>query len=202
MAIGSQIEWTEATWNPVTGCIKVSPGCKHCYAERMAERLQAMGQPKYREGFKFVLQPQMLELPLRWKKLQTIFVNSMSDLFHVDVGRDAHGQAQLRYSDPASRSWICGLNLTGSVFQVLCAIARRPDLRGKLAHSMRGLRGTADHDSAKAPGNQANALKSAEKWSNVGRFICDDSVGFASSWRLLASGKGNRSNESNHCIQF
>ncbi len=85
MAQGSGIEWTEATWNPVTGCTKVSPGCKHCYAERMAERLQAMGQPNYADGFMLTLQPHMLELPLRWKKSQTIFVNSMSDLFHPSV---------------------------------------------------------------------------------------------------------------------
>jgi protein gp37 len=85
MALGSGIEWTESTWNPITGCNKVSPGCKYCYAERMAERLQAMGQPNYRNGFELTLQPQMLELPLQWKKPQTIFVNSMSDLFHKDV---------------------------------------------------------------------------------------------------------------------
>jgi protein gp37 len=85
MALGSGIEWTESTWNPVTGCSKISPGCKNCYAERMAERLQAMGQPNYRNGFGLTLQPQMLELPLRWKKPQTIFVNSMSDLFHDKV---------------------------------------------------------------------------------------------------------------------
>jgi protein gp37 len=85
MAHGSGIEWTESTWNPVTGCNKLSPGCKHCYAERMATRLHAMGQPNYRNGFALTLQPQMLELPLRWRKPQTIFVNSMSDLFHDDV---------------------------------------------------------------------------------------------------------------------
>ena len=85
MAQGSGIEWTESTWNPVTGCAKVSPGCKYCYAERMAERLRAMGQRNYRNGFTLTLQPHMLELPLRWKKSQTIFVNSMSDLFHKDV---------------------------------------------------------------------------------------------------------------------
>jgi protein gp37 len=85
MALGSGIEWTESTWNPVTGCDKISPGCKHCYAERMAERLQAMGQANYRNGFELTLQPKMLELPLGWKKPQTIFVNSMSDLFHDDV---------------------------------------------------------------------------------------------------------------------
>ena len=81
----STIEWTESTWNPVTGCTKISPGCKHCYAERMAKRLQAMGQANYADGFQLTLQPHMLELPLGWKKPQTIFVNSMSDLFHKDV---------------------------------------------------------------------------------------------------------------------
>jgi protein gp37 len=85
MAQGSSIEWTEATWNPVTGCTKISPGCKNCYAERMAERLQAMGQANYRNGFDLTLQSQMLELPLRWKAPRTIFVNSMSDLFHDGV---------------------------------------------------------------------------------------------------------------------
>src|SRR5690606_37667072 len=85
MAQGSSIEWTEATWNPVTGCTKVSPGCKHCYAERMAKRLQAMGQVNYAHGFDLTLQPHMLELPLRWKRSRTIFVTSMSDLCRVDV---------------------------------------------------------------------------------------------------------------------
>lgn len=85
MATNSHIEWTDATWNPVTGCTKISPGCKHCYAERLAHRLQLMGQPNYRNGFKLTLQPQMLDLPLRWKTPKRIFVNSMSDLFHKDV---------------------------------------------------------------------------------------------------------------------
>lgn len=85
MATNSQIEWTESTWNPVTGCNKISPGCKNCYAERLAKRLKAMGQANYRNGFKLTLQPQMLELPLKWKRPQMIFVNSMSDLFHKDV---------------------------------------------------------------------------------------------------------------------
>src|SRR5450755_763162 len=88
MATNSHIEWTDATWNPVTGCTKISPGCKHCYAERLANRLQAMGQANYRNGFKVTLQPQMLELPLRWKSPKRIFVNSMSDLFHEDVPED------------------------------------------------------------------------------------------------------------------
>jgi protein gp37 len=85
MATNSHIEWTEATWNPVTGCDKVSPGCAHCYAERMAKRLQAMGQRNYARGFALTIQPQMLGLPLRWKRSKRIFVNSMSDMFHVDV---------------------------------------------------------------------------------------------------------------------
>jgi len=85
MATNSHIEWTDATWNPVTGCSKISPGCKHCYAERLANRLKAMGQSNYRNGFNVTLQPQMLELPLRWKAPKRIFVNSMSDLFHEDV---------------------------------------------------------------------------------------------------------------------
>ncbi|MFZ1073701.1 MAG: phage Gp37/Gp68 family protein [Verrucomicrobiia bacterium] len=85
MALQSSIEWTEATWNPVTGCSKISPGCKHCYAERMAFRLQAMGNPHYRNGFKVSLHEDALDLPLRWKRGQTIFVNSMSDLYHQDV---------------------------------------------------------------------------------------------------------------------
>lgn len=88
MGSKSTIEWTESTWNPVTGCTKISHGCKNCYAERMAKRLFAMGQKNYRNGFKLTLQPHMLELPLRWKKPQTIFVNSMSDLFHKNVPLD------------------------------------------------------------------------------------------------------------------
>jgi protein gp37 len=85
MATNSAIEWTESTWNPLTGCTKISPGCKHCYAERMAKRLQAMGQANYANGFKLTLHPRALELPLTWKKPQMIFVNSMSDLFHEKV---------------------------------------------------------------------------------------------------------------------
>jgi protein gp37 len=88
MGVKSQIEWTESTWNPVTGCTKISPGCKHCYAERLALRLQAMGQRNYANGFALTLQEQALELPLRWKKPQVIFVNSMSDLFHKSVPVD------------------------------------------------------------------------------------------------------------------
>ncbi len=81
----SAIEWTDATWNPVTGCTKVSPGCKNCYAERLALRLQAMGNPRYRNGFAVTLHPDQIDLPLRWKRPRRIFVNSMSDLFHEAV---------------------------------------------------------------------------------------------------------------------
>ncbi|NPV87709.1 MAG: phage Gp37/Gp68 family protein [Anaerolineae bacterium] len=97
----SSIEWTESTWNPLTGCNKISAGCKHCYAERMAERLKAMGQEKYQNGFTLTLHPEVLNEPLSWHKPQMIFVNSMSDLFHesapvafilsiFDVMRRAH----------------------------------------------------------------------------------------------------------------
>ncbi|MEM1271577.1 MAG: phage Gp37/Gp68 family protein [Bacteroidota bacterium] len=85
MAANSSIEWTEATWNPVTGCSKISPGCKHCYAERMANRLSLMGQHRYANGFRVTLQHDLVGLPLQWKKPRTVFVNSMSDLFHKDV---------------------------------------------------------------------------------------------------------------------
>lgn len=88
MASKSAIEWTESTWNPVTGCTKLSSGCKNCYAERMAKRLQAMGQPNYRNGFEVTCHSHVLDLPLQWKKSQMIFVNSMSDLFHKDVPTD------------------------------------------------------------------------------------------------------------------
>lgn len=81
----TSIEWTEATWNPVTGCTKISPGCKHCYAERMARRLRMMGQRNYTNGFKLTWHEHMLEVPLAWKKPRLIFVNSMSDLFHEGV---------------------------------------------------------------------------------------------------------------------
>lgn len=85
MMAQSAIEWTESTWNPVTGCTKVSPGCQHCYAEVMSHRLQAMGQQNYVHGFEVTLHEHMLQKPLEWKKSQVIFVNSMSDLFHEEV---------------------------------------------------------------------------------------------------------------------
>jgi protein gp37 len=88
MAFQSAIEWTQSTWNPVTGCTKLSLGCRNCYAERMAKRLQAMGQRGYRNGFGLTCHPELLELPLHWKQPKMVFVNSMSDLFHADVSLD------------------------------------------------------------------------------------------------------------------
>jgi protein gp37 len=85
MATNTHIEWTEMTWNPVTGCTKISQGCKNCYAARMAARLHAMGMERYRNGFAVTLQEDLLELPLKWKRPRKIFVNSMSDLFHPEV---------------------------------------------------------------------------------------------------------------------
>ncbi|MFQ6611432.1 MAG: DUF5131 family protein, partial [Fidelibacterota bacterium] len=85
MALYSKIEWTEQTWNPTTGCSKVTPGCQNCYAEVMARRLKAMGHKRYQNGFKITLQPDRLSEPLRQKKPSVYFVNSMSDLFHEEV---------------------------------------------------------------------------------------------------------------------
>ena len=85
MAVTSSIEWTQASWNPITGCSKVSPGCKRCYAERLANRLRRMGNPRYLQGFKVALHPELVNLPLNWRTPRMIFVNSMSDLFHEAV---------------------------------------------------------------------------------------------------------------------
>ena len=81
----SSIEWTQMTWNPTTGCTKISAGCKYCYAEVMAKRLQAMGVEKYKDAFKLRLHPDALNIPYSWSKQKIVFVNSMSDLFHKDV---------------------------------------------------------------------------------------------------------------------
>jgi protein gp37 len=85
----SSIEWTDATWNPTTGCDHLSPGCDHCYAETLSRRLQGMAnQPKYKSDFELTLHPDTLDIPLKWKRPKNIFVNSMSDLFHVDIPVD------------------------------------------------------------------------------------------------------------------
>jgi len=114
MAENSRIEWTDATWNPVTGCTKVSPGCKHCYAERLAARLQAMGNSRYKNGFTLTLQPDQLDLPLRWRQRRFIFVNSMSDLFHEAVPEK---YIQKVFEVMVAARW--------HVFQVLTKRARR-----------------------------------------------------------------------------
>lgn len=88
----TRIEWTTETWNPTTGCTRVSAGCDHCYAERLASRLQAMGVPKYRHGFRYTEHPDAVDLPRRWKQSRLIFVNSMSDLFHEDASEVFIGQ--------------------------------------------------------------------------------------------------------------
>jgi protein gp37 len=85
MSLNSKIEWTEATWNPVTGCDKVSPGCAHCYAERFAERFRDVPGHPFSVGFDLTLRPERLDQPLNWRKPKRIFVNSMSDLFHEDI---------------------------------------------------------------------------------------------------------------------
>jgi len=122
MAQNSSIEWTQSTWNPVTGCTKISPGCAHCYAERMAKRLQAMGQPRYRNGFRVTLQPDALELPLHWKRPRMIFVNSMSDLFHPDVP-----------AEYIARCFAVMEEASQHTFQVL---TKRPDRALELAHDL------------------------------------------------------------------
>src|ERR1051325_7929612 len=85
MAANSRIEWTDATWNPVTGCTKISPGCKNCYAERFAERFRGIPGHPFQQGFDLKTWPDRLEQPLRWREPRRIFVNSMSDLFHPEV---------------------------------------------------------------------------------------------------------------------
>ena len=109
MALGSSIEWTEATWNPVTGCAKISAGCVNCYAERMARRLKAMGQPHYSRGFEVALHEDSLGTPLRWRRPKMIFVNSMSDLFHEQVPDDFIGRV---FGIMNRASWHCFQILT------------------------------------------------------------------------------------------
>src|SRR3972149_6403455 len=87
MSDRSTIEWTEATWNPVTGCTQVSPGCAHCYAQTFAERFRGVPGPPYEAGFDLTLRPERLEQPLQWKRPRLVFVNSMSDLFHEDISQ-------------------------------------------------------------------------------------------------------------------
>src|SRR5271155_513179 len=100
MSEHSQIEWTDATWNPIRGCTKITPGCDHCYAETFAERFRGVKGHPYEQGFDLRLVPAKLAEPLRWKTPKAIFVNSMSDLFHKDVS-DAYVEAVCRVMDRA-----------------------------------------------------------------------------------------------------
>jgi len=122
MSDRSDIEWTDATWNPVTGCTEVSPGCDHCYARTFAERFRGVPGHPYEQGFDLRLWPQRLQLPLTWKQPRRIFVNSMSDLFHVDVP-DAFIRAT--FETMASADW--------HVFQIL---TKRPGRLRTLAPSL------------------------------------------------------------------
>src|SRR5919197_664716 len=119
MADRSRIEWTEATWNPVTGCTEVSPGCDHCYAKTFAERWRGTPGHPYEQGFDLRLWPERLELPLRWKEPRRIFVNSMSDLFHEDIPDDYIRQV---FAVMERADW--------HVFQVL---TKRPNRMAELA---------------------------------------------------------------------
>lgn len=123
MADGSKIEWTHATWNPVTGCSKVSPGCAHCYAETFAERFRGVPGHPYEQGFDLTLWPSRLGLPLSWRRSRFIFVNSMSDLFHEAV---PEGHIQAVFSTMRSADW--------HIFQVL---TKRADRLAELAPRLR-----------------------------------------------------------------
>ena len=111
MSLDSKIEWTDATWNPVRGCTKISPGCKHCYAETFAERFRGVPGHPYQQGFDLRLIPEKLPDPLRWRSPKMIFVNSMSDLFHdqvpddyIEAVADSHGESKLAHLPSAHQS--------------------------------------------------------------------------------------------------
>ncbi len=129
MALKSHIEWTESTWNPVTGCSKISLGCKNCYAERMALRLQAMGRPNYRNGFKVAIHTQALDIPLNWKKPQTIFVNSMSDLFHEEMPFEYLDMVFniIKKTQYCSRNAICAKAYHAGIKSGACFVISRSD---------------------------------------------------------------------------
>ena len=122
MSVTSTIEWTQATWNPVTGCDKVSPGCAHCYAETFANRFKGVPGHPYEQGFELTLRPERLELPLTWRKPRMIFVNSMSDLFHEDIPDEYVGQV---FETMRRADW--------HTFQVL---TKRPERALKLAEDL------------------------------------------------------------------
>ena len=120
MAQPSTIEWTEATWNPTTGCTKISPGCKNCYAERFAERWRGIKGHPYEYGFNLRLWDERVDIPLSWKKPRVIFVNSMSDLFHEDVP-----------SSFIARVWQVMADTPQHTYQIL---TKRPDRMSAVLH--------------------------------------------------------------------
>jgi protein gp37 len=122
MSLNSQIEWTEATWNPVTGCTQISPGCAHCYAKTFAERFRGVPGHPYEQGFDVRLWPERLDLPLRWKKPKLIFVNSMSDLFHPEVPNSFVHQV---FQSMQAADW--------HTFQLL---TKRPERLAAMAHDL------------------------------------------------------------------
>ncbi|HEU5377373.1 MAG TPA: phage Gp37/Gp68 family protein [Ktedonobacteraceae bacterium] len=122
MSDKSAIEWTDATWNPVTGCTQVSPGCDHCYALTFAERFRGVANHPYEQGFDLKLWPERLELPLKWKKPRMIFTNSMSDLFHKDVPDEYIRKV---FETMARADW--------HIFQVL---TKRPSRLARIASSL------------------------------------------------------------------
>ena len=123
MSATSTIEWTEATWNPVTGCDEVSPGCAHCYAKTFAERLHGVPGHPYEQGFDLKLWPSRVDLPLRWKRSRRIFVNSMSDLFHPDVLEEF---VQRVFATMQAAHW--------HIFQIL---TKRPERAAELSRNLR-----------------------------------------------------------------
>ncbi|CAN5488885.1 DUF5131 family protein [soil metagenome] len=122
MSLNSSIEWTDATWNPVTGCNQVSPGCDHCYALAFAERFRGVPNHPYEQGFDLRLWPERLKMPLKWKKPRRIFVNSMSDLFHADIPDEFIIEI---FDTMAKADW--------HIFQIL---TKRPQRLSRLAKSL------------------------------------------------------------------
>ncbi len=183
MALASLIEWTDATWNPVTGYDKVIPGCAHCYAERMVTRLQAMGQADYARGIELTLQPAMLELPLRWRKSRRNFVNSMSDLFHDEVLLD---YVRRVFDVMQSASW--------HEFQVLTKRAERlaqlaPSLPWpKNAWRASASRATASSRALTRCGRCSRRCDSSRSSHCSGR--CRRSIGAASTGRSSGASRG------------
>jgi protein gp37 len=128
MSLNTKIEWTDATWNPIRGCTKISPGCAHCYAETFAERFRGVPGHPYQQGFDLRLMPEKLSEPLRWTSSRMVFVNSMSDLFHEDVG--------VEYIERVCRVMV---EATRHTFQVLTKRSERMRelLRGRLHFAAR-----------------------------------------------------------------